>query len=64
VEAGDLMYFVQRWLMSHCANSDDCGGADINRSGTVGPGRLRPAGRVLADDVRGNWEIQYDTDPE
>ncbi|MGH2271296.1 GLUG motif-containing protein [Anaerohalosphaeraceae bacterium U12dextr] len=35
VEAGDLMYFVQRWLMSNCAASDDCDGADINRSGTV-----------------------------
>jgi len=35
VEAGDLMYFVQRWLMNNCATSDDCGGADINRSGTV-----------------------------
>jgi hypothetical protein len=32
----DLSYFVQRWLESDCASSNNyCGGADMDASGAV-----------------------------
>ncbi|MCX5634346.1 MAG: hypothetical protein NTW55_00695 [Planctomycetota bacterium] len=36
VNIEDLSYFVQRWLESDCASSNNyCGGADMNKSGVV-----------------------------
>jgi hypothetical protein len=35
VNMEDLSYFVQRWLLSDCASSNNCGGVDMNTSGTV-----------------------------
>jgi hypothetical protein len=36
VNMGDLSYFVQRWLESDCASSNNyCDGADMNTSGAV-----------------------------
>jgi hypothetical protein len=35
VNMEDLSCFVERWLLSDCASSNNCGGADMDSSGTV-----------------------------
>jgi len=35
VNMEDLGYFVQRWLENDCASSNNCGGSDMDASGTV-----------------------------
>ena len=35
VDSADLAFFVQRWLRTDCAVTNNCEGADLNKDGTV-----------------------------